>query len=284
MSRNDNHTDPPVQTPPTAVNVRVPVGMDPARVSVAGVYDAFLGGKHHYAIHRAVRARVLTAAPDAARMFQAEHDFALRACRFLTGIPTISQFLIFWPRYPGYDNPHQVIQRINPDARVLYLDDDSVVLAHASALLADNDNTHVVDTADCSPRHLFEHDALRRYLDLTEPVAVIHVGTLEFLDTPHDVLADLIDRLPTGSYVAASHFCDPDDDTSPLARDLGDALRCSPLAAGTFRVHKDIDGLLAGLDILPPGTAVECARWYPNGPQPQHTVDRFVVGAVAVKR
>jgi hypothetical protein len=118
-ARSDAHSNP-----------KVPVGVDPTRASIARVYDAFLNGKDNYEIDREVLAGVQKAAPEAQDLATENRGFLIRACRFLATQTGITQYLDCGSGLPTAENTHQVVQRINPDSMVVYVDNDPVVLAH----------------------------------------------------------------------------------------------------------------------------------------------------------
>lgn len=124
-----------------------PVGVDTTRASIARVYDAFLNGKDNFEVDREVLARVQTVAPQATDLAWANRDFLIRVCRFLVRNAGIDQFLDLGSGLPTAENTHQVVQRVNPDARVVYVDNDPMVLAHGRALLAEN-NRATISTCD----------------------------------------------------------------------------------------------------------------------------------------
>src|ERR1700761_7785566 len=122
----------------------VPAHIDTSKASVARVYDAFLNGKDNYEIDREVLRRVQQVAPEARQLGWDNRDFLIRVTRFIASQTGITQFLDCGSGLPTAENTHQVAQRIKPDARVVYVDNDPVVLAHGRALLEENDQTHLI--------------------------------------------------------------------------------------------------------------------------------------------
>ena len=249
---------------------RIPVGVDPSRASIARVYDAFLGGKDNYEVDRQVRDKVLEAAPEARDLAFENREFLIRACRFLASQTDIYQFLDCGSGLPTAENIHQVVQRINPDARVVYIDNDPVVLAHGRALLEENDDTHFVSADIFQPREILDNELIRKYIDFTRPLAFLQLGTLHHYeggsDAPAAIMREFIDALPSGSYVAISHFLDPENEHSTVARKMEEVFRHSPMGSGTFRTMPEIEALFDGLELVDPGV-VRCADWWPDGPR-----------------
>jgi hypothetical protein len=177
---------------------------------------------------------------------------------------------------------------MQPDARVVYIDNDPIVLAHGRALLVENDQTYFSAADIFKPQEVINDDVVRKHLDFSEPIALFQIGTLPFYDgerSPQSIMAEYIDALPSGSYVAISHFIDPETrELSEFARRLEQAFLRSPLGHGTFRTRTEIECMLAGLELLEPGL-VRCAEWWPDGPQvkPLDKAQRCIVGALGRK-
>jgi S-adenosyl methyltransferase len=254
------------------------------------VYDAFLNGKDNYAVDREVLQRIQRVAPEATRLAWDNREFLIRASRFLAGRVGLTQYLDCGAGLPTAENTHQVVQRIAPDARVVYVDNDPVVLAHGRALLAEDDQTRMVGADIFVPIQVLHHHAVRRFLDLTQPVALYQCGTLHHHPADPtgercaEIMAEYVDALPSGSYVVLSHFFDPEDEHSPLARRMEEIFLHSPMGSGTFRTRAQIERMLAGLELVEPGV-VRCADWWPDGPcvQPMAPVQHCIAGAVGRK-
>jgi hypothetical protein len=265
-----------------------PTPIDTTKASIARVYDAVLNGKDNYEIDREVVRQLRQVAPEMSLMAWDNRSFLIRVTRFIAGQTGITQFLDCGSGLPTAENTHQVAQRIQPDSRVVYVDNDPVVLAHGRALLEENDQTHF-STADIfKPDEIINDEVVRKYLDFSEPMALFQIGTLPFCNdecNPQSIMAEYIDALPSGSYVAISHFIDPEtSELSKFARGLEQAFLHSPMGRGVFRTRTEIEGMLAGLELLDPGL-VRCADWWPDGPQikPLDTVQYCIVGAVGRK-
>jgi SAM-dependent methyltransferase len=247
-----------------------PVGVDPTRASIARVYDAFLGGKDNYAIDRETRDKVVSVAPEAMDLATENRNFLIRACRFLAGQAGITQFLDCGSGLPTAENTHQVTQRFNPENRVIYIDNDPVVLAHGRALLEENENTHFVAADIFEPREILENEVVRKHIDFTEPLALLQLGTLHHFNGPRErpaeIMREFIEAMPSGSYVAISHFSDPEDEYAAVARKMEDVFLHSPMGSGTFRTQAELEKLFIGLEMVHPGVVL-CADWWPDGPR-----------------
>jgi hypothetical protein len=148
-------------------------GIDITKASVARVYDCGLGGKDNYAVDREVFAQVNQVAPQMARLARENRAWLVRVTRFLAASARIDQFLDCGAGLPTAENTHQAAQRMNPEARVAYVDNDPVVQAHGRALLEDNDLTRLIDADLTEPDRVLDHPAIARYFDFDRPIALI---------------------------------------------------------------------------------------------------------------
>lgn len=267
---------------------RAPVGVDPTLASIARVYDAFLNGKDNYAIDRQVRDNVLKVAPSARDLAFENRSFLIRACRFIANQTGIDQYLDCGSGLPTSENVHQVVQRVNPEARVVYIDNDPVVLAHGRALLEENDFTHFAAADIFNPQAILENEVVRKHIDFSRPVAFLQLGTLHHsvgpAEKPSQIMEEYIEALPPGSFVAMSHFLDPENEHTALARKMEDVFTHSPMGSGSFRTMGELEKLMPGLDLVDPGI-VACARWWPDGPQlkPLTPEQQCIAGGVGRK-
>lgn len=266
-----------------------PSSIDPTKPSIARVYDAFLNGHDNYEADREVVRGVLKAAPEAADLAVENRDFLIRACRFLARQTGITQYLDCGSGLPTAENTHEVTQRINPDSRVVYVDNDPTVLAHSRALLEENDTAVIVFEDIFDPEKLLRNDVVMSHLDWREPIALLHLGTLHHYNGEHtrtrkDIMRAYIDILPSGSYVAISHFLDPEDEHTKTARKMEDMFLHSMMGSGTFSTKAELEDLFNGLELIPPGL-VRCVDWWPDGPQlnPLNAAQRCIAGGMAHK-
>ncbi|HEX8758865.1 MAG TPA: SAM-dependent methyltransferase [Pseudonocardiaceae bacterium] len=266
------------------------VRIDTTKPSIARCYDAALGGKDNYEVDREFIRRLEQVAPEIGRMTWDNRKFLIRVTRFLAAEAGITQFLDCGSGLPTAENTHQVAQRIQPDARVVYVDNDPTVLAHGRALLEENDQTHFSAADIFKPRQVINDEIVRAYLDFSKPIALFQLGTLHHYDgerSPRSIMAEYIEALPSGSYVAISHFCDPEttSDLSELARKMEQVFLHSPLgSSGAFRTRAEIEGMFPGLELVEPGL-IRCADWWPDGPriEPLDPIQDCIVGAVGRK-
>jgi hypothetical protein len=265
----------------------VPPYIDVTKASVARVYDAFLNGKDNYEIDREVLHRIEQVAPEATQLGWDNREFLIRSSRFLAGQTGITQFLDCGSGLPTAENTHQVVQRIQPEAKVVYVDNDAVVLAHGRALLEENEQTHLIGADIFEPRHVLENEVVRKHLDFSEPIALYQCGTMHHYtgDRYAEIMQEYIDALPSGSYVALSHFFDPEtSEHSALARKMEEVFIHSPMGSGAFRTRAQIESMLTGLELVEPGLVL-CAEWWPDGPRvkPLVPVQQCIAGAVGRK-
>ncbi|MEU8543828.1 SAM-dependent methyltransferase [Streptomyces sp. NPDC048717] len=265
----------------------VPSYVDPTRPSIARVYDAFLGGTDNYAVDREVVRHVLKAAPEARDLAVENRRFLIRACRFLAGEAGITQYLDCGSGLPTAENTHNVVQRVDPAARVVYVDNDPMVLAHSRALLEENESAVIVSEDIFDPERLLRNSVVRSRLDWNAPIALLQLGTLhhynaEAVRPRKDIMRAYVEALPPGSYVAISHFLDPEDEYSATARKMEDMFLHSMMGSGTFSTGAELQELFDGLEMVRPGL-VRCADWRPDGSRTErlNAAQRCIAGGVA---
>jgi hypothetical protein len=252
------------------------------------VYDAFLNGKDNYEIDRQVVRQVRRVAPEASQMAWDNRAFLIRVTRFIATQTRVTQFLDCGSGLPTAENTHQVAQRIQPEARVVYIDNDPVVLAHGRALLEENEQTHFVSADIFKPHEIINNATVRKCLDFSEPIALFQLGTIHHYAgdrSPADIMREYVDALPSGSFVAISHFLDPETpEHSPLARRLEEVFVHSPMGTGLFRTMAEIEGMVPGLELIQPGITL-CVDWWPDGPRIKELdpVQNCIVGGVGRK-
>jgi O-methyltransferase involved in polyketide biosynthesis len=222
-----------------------------------------LGGKDHFAVDRAAAEKLLTIMPEFATSARACRDFLGRAVRHLTTEVGIRQFLDIGTGLPTAHNTHEVAQAIAPESRIVYVDNDPMVLAHARALLTSTARGR----ADYLEADLRDIDKILRLaastLDLDQPVGVVLLGVLDFItedDEAYDVLRRLVAAIPSGSHVVIAHPTrEVNPDALDKAMDIWNTRGCTPICA---RSPEAVERFFAGLDLLDPGV-VTCSRWRP---------------------
>ncbi|MBF6171831.1 SAM-dependent methyltransferase [Nocardia blacklockiae] len=266
----------------------VPVGVDTTRASAARVYDAALNGKDNFEVDREVLARVRTVAPQVNDLAWANRHFLIRACRFLSSQAGIDQYLDLGSGLPTAENTHQAVQRVLPMARVVYVDNDPMVLAHARALLDGNPDTSIVSADIFRPFDVLSNRMIRSELDFDRPLALFQIGTLHHYlgDDGAALMQTYIDALPAGSFVAIAHFCNPETpEYGELAKQMEDKFVNSPLGSGRFRTVPEIASFFGNLEMIEPGLVL-CDDWWPDGPRlsPLSPPRHCIVGGIGRKR
>jgi hypothetical protein len=237
---------------------------DPSVPQSARVYDAWLGGKDHYGADRDVAARVAEVRPQVVAAVRANRRFLGRAVRYLVKRHGVSQFLDIGVGFPTRENTHQIAQDVDPRARVVYVDHDPVVMAHAQALLTsgplgccDYLQADLRDTGSILRR-------AARTLDFSRPVAVLLLAALHFVpdaDDPPGIVAALTNGLARGSFVVISHLT---ADFAPEAvRDAAEIYNKVVATPVIPRSHAEVSELFAGLQLVAPGV-VPVSEWRPD--------------------
>lgn len=245
--------------------------IDTSRPSLARVYDCALGGKDNFEVDRALSRKINEAVPEARTIAVTNREFLIRAVRFLAREAGIDQYLDCGSGLPTAENTHQIAQRVNPEAQVVYVDNDPAVAAHSRALLADNDRSHFLDADIFEPGRVLDDPLVRDKLDFSRPLALLQVGTLHHFDeaaqgrSAAEVVREYVAALPSGSFVVFSHFLDPEDEHREHARRMQELLGAG-VGSGFFRTRAELKAMLAGLELLEPGLVVN-DEWWPDGPR-----------------
>uniref|UniRef100_UPI003F495A28 SAM-dependent methyltransferase n=1 Tax=Amycolatopsis sp. CA-096443 TaxID=3239919 RepID=UPI003F495A28 len=255
----------------------IPPGVNPDRSSVARVYGHLIGGKDAYGIDLGVVEQIQDVLPDAAAAARENRNFMIRMCRFLAFNEGVRQYIDCGSGLPTTENVHQVVQRADPDAKVVYVDYDPVVITHCRALLGGNDNIECLQADFFDPLSILDDSMVQQHLNWNEPIAVLFLLALHHhtgdRGVPAAVTKEFIDRLPSGSYLAITHLLDPHDGSEDDAtvRALLDTLDKSRMDNVTARTAAEIKDLFHGLDLVPPGPGREgeitlVGDWWPDGP------------------
>jgi S-adenosyl methyltransferase len=247
-----------------------PQGVDISRPHSARMYDYFLGGKDNFAADRETADLALKNMPTARLMARENRKFLGRAVRYLAGEAGIRQFLDIGTGLPSAESTHEVAQRIAPDSRVAYADNDPLVLAHARALLTSNPagRTAYIQADLREPEKILADPAVRGTLDFSQPVALMLVAILHFIgdaDDPAGIVSTLLEGLPPGSYLVASHgtadFNPEGVDGMVRAYQAGGVTLQARSAEEFGRVF------FSGLDLVPPGVVL-LTEWRPADGEP----------------
>ncbi len=228
--------------------------VDASTPNVARIYDYLLGGKDNYSADREAAMELVRLVPGALAACHGNRRFLQRAVRFLADEAGIRQFIDIGAGLPTQGNVHEVAQSAVPDARVLYVDYDPVVVSHAQALLADNRTVVAINRDLREPDQIIAHPALQALIDLDRPVAVLLVAILHFVaddDDPHGIVGRLKAAMPSGSYLVLSHVT-ADDVPAEVTREVR-KLYDRTTSPATPRTRVDIARFFDGLEIVPPG-------------------------------
>jgi hypothetical protein len=270
-----------------AMQELVPQGVDASRPSIARVYDCLLGGTDNFLVDREVFARALAIAPEATRCAVSHRAFLWRVVHYLAGEAGIRQFLDIGSGLPSRGNTHEAARDAHPAARVVYVDNDPMVVAHGRAMLADERAAAVIAGDIRQPEQILASAPVRELTESGQPLALMLLGILHHVnddDDPAGIAGTLLDALPPGSYVAISHFHNPGDDlladTAAIA--MTEALLAETLGTGYFRRYEEILGYFGGLELVEPGL-VPLDGWRPGSRTVthQHAGYHSFIGGVA---
>jgi hypothetical protein len=247
----------------------------------ARIWNYWLGGKDNYPVDREAGEQFRAIFPEIVEVARSTRAFLNRAVRYLAGEAEIRQFLDIGTGLPTADNTHEVAQRVAPKSRVVYVDNDPIVLAHARALLTSTQGvTAYVDADLHDPDAIL--DATARTLDFSQPVALMLLGVLGHIgddDEARSIVKRLLDGLASGSYLA---LCDGIN-TSQAGIQAQDDYDQSGAIPYRLRSPEQVAGLFAGLELVEPGV-VSLPRWRPDptkGDGPPREID--AVGGVGRK-
>jgi SAM-dependent methyltransferase len=247
---------------------RLPVDLDTSVAHPARVYDYWLGGKDNFAADREAAEQAIAANPTIVPGVRTNRAFLRRSVRYLAGEAGIRQFLDVGTGLPSADNTHQVAQAVAPDSRVVYVDNDPIVLVHARALLTGTPQgaTAYLDADARDPGSVLAQAA--HTLDFAEPVALMMLAILQLIPDdadPHAIVRCLVDGLAPGSYLVISH---PASDVLPDAMaEMQRRLNERQREVTTFRPRADTSRFFDGLDLIEPGV-VQPHRWRPGPDDP----------------
>ena len=249
-------------------------GIDPSRPTTARVYDALLGGKDNFAVDREFVRELLPANPHLPQLVRDNREFLKRAVTFLVR-QGIRQFLDIGTGLPTSENVHQVAQRVVPECRIVYVDNDPSVLAHARALLTSTPqgSTAYIDS-DARDTEKILGQAAKAGIDFSEPVAVLFVAILHFLQDAESVTAALRDALPPGSHMVITHAVDRPDFEAVAARYQ------QSMNTGTLRTPDQITGLFGDWELVAPGL-VALPDWRPEDQPADRSAAGLFLGGVA---
>nr|WP_296071182.1 SAM-dependent methyltransferase [uncultured Actinoplanes sp.] len=250
---------PPAEIAPPGVNINVPHS--------ARIYDYWLGGKDNFAVDRAVGEAMMKAIPGMRYMAGENRKFVHRVAGYLVEKQGIHQFLDIGTGIPTRPNLHEVAQKIEPSARVVYVDNDPIVLVHARALMISSEKgrSEYVSADLRDPQSILGEPVLRDTLDFSQPVALTLIAILMLLadaDDPWSLVAALRDAMPSGSCLAITH---PTADFNP--DEVGEAVAAATGAGMTLvaRTKEAVARFFGDWELLEPGL-VPVSNWRPDEP------------------
>jgi hypothetical protein len=246
----------------------VPEGADTSIPSIARIYDYYLGGTHNFAVDREAAAQVADELPTLPAILRVNRAFLRRCVRHLAE-QGVRRFLDLGSGIPTVDNVHDIVQGVDPSARVVYVDNDPIAVAGGRQILAGNDGAAAVAGDLREPEKVLSDPEVARLLaESGEPIAVIMSSVLHFV--PDDAEAAALvaayrAAVPVGSYLAVSHGArNPADDPR---LDRAAATYSRTIASLRLRSHVELEQLMVGYELVEPGVAY-CSEWRPEADAP----------------
>jgi trans-aconitate methyltransferase len=241
--------------------------IDPSVAHIARIQDYWLGGKDHFEADRLAGDEAIAQLPDMVASVRNTRAFLGRTVRFLAVEQGIRQFLDIGTGIPTAANTHEVAQQVAPSSRIVYVDNDPMVLAHARALLTSSSDGRCsyIDADIREPEKILNSAA--EVLDFTEPVGVVLMAVLQFVpdeDDPYELVRRIMAAVPPGSYLVISH---PASDIQAAAM-AGMATRLNQLMAQRVkpRTKAEVTAFFDGLNLVEPGV-IRCPEWRPDHPE-----------------
>ena len=246
--------------PPTSVEIDKP--------NAARIYDYMLGGSHNFEVDRRFAEDMMAATNSTPRSYRMNRSFLRRAVKFMVD-DGIDQFLDLGSGIPTVGNVHEIAQSINPDVRVVYVDNEPVAVSHSRRMLADNPNAIIVDADLRDARAVLGHPETQRMLDFTRPIGLLMVAIFHFIpdrDRPIEIVARYRRALRGGGFLAMSHFTG-DDQAVAMAANGAQWYQqtANPLI---MRTRTEFEALLTDVELLPPGVAW-VQQWRPDNSDPE---------------
>jgi hypothetical protein len=265
---------------PTKHEPRVPDGVDVTRPSIARIYDYLLYGKDNFAVDRAAAEQLMQSRLEPRRLSLANRGFLLRAVRFMAQ-HGISQYLDLGSGLPTSPSVHEVAREIIPNARVVYVDHDPIVVAHNDALLATRDGVITIRADVRDPDAVLANEALAKCIDFDEPVAVLLLSVLHFISLDEDapgIIARFRERMAPGSYLAVS--LGTSDGADPEMLSEATSTYAAARMPFTLRSRDQIMDLFGGFSLIEPGL-VSLPEWRPDFNTDRTPLKGPTVGGVA---
>ncbi|GAA4673387.1 SAM-dependent methyltransferase [Streptomyces chumphonensis] len=243
-----------------------PQGIDLSMPSVSRIYDYYLGGSHNFEVDREAARRAIEVFPGLPKLMQANRAFMRRAVRYAVD-RGITQFLDIGSGIPTFGNVHEVALAATPEARVVYVDNDPVAVAHSRAVLDGNDRADIVAADFRDPQAVLTSEPVGRLLDLDRPVALLLVALLHFIkdeEEPDKALAELRERLAPGSLLVLTHAStDGGPHTARQGQEISDVYK-QVGSRLVMRSAAEVDRFFDGFELVEPGL-VAMPNWRPEG-------------------
>jgi S-adenosyl methyltransferase len=241
---------------------RIPAGVDTSRPAPARIYDYMLRGQNHFEADAAAAERILNAVPEIRDCAWSNRGFHQRAAKWIAE-RGVQQFIDIGSGLPTVGNTHEVVQKVIPGARVVYVDHDPMVAEQGGRLLADDSSTRVICADLREPATILEHRDLGELIDFSQPTGLLLTAVLMFVSDSSDpwgLVARYVDALAPGSYLALSHLTD--DYKPPVTAERFRAVFDGATERLYFRSRKQIARFFDGLEMVPPYEGAEPALCY----------------------
>jgi SAM-dependent methyltransferase len=241
-----------------------PQNIDLERPNAARIYDYFLGGACNFEHDREFADKFLELMPEAEMAARRNRAFLRRAVRFCVD-SGIRQFLDIGSGIPTVGNVHEIAQTLDPECRVLYVDNEPVAVAHSDLILEGNERATILQADLCDPATVLSSESAKRLLDFDQPIAVLMVAVLHFIPNeahPRDAIVRYLDVMAPGSFLVLSHGSNDGLDEVPTEADASYQRTTTP---GLGRSKAEILALMAGTELVEPGI-VWTTRWRPDEP------------------
>jgi hypothetical protein len=245
-----------------------PAGIDPTKPNIGRVYDYLIGGKDNFAADREVGDEILRLVPEATESGMANRGFLRRAVRYMVAEAGVDQFLDIGSGLPTQGNVHEIAQELNPAAKVVYVDNDPVVLVHTRALLENHKTTAVIMADLREPEQIVGNPAVRDFLDFDRPIGLLMISILHHINDQEDpvgITTALRDALAPGSHMAITHFHNPG---AERPADAAIALASEKqfnekFGTGRWRTRDEIRAYFGDFELPEPGL-VPMPAWRPD--------------------
>jgi hypothetical protein len=236
---------------------QIPAGVDTGRPTPARIYDYMLQGSSYFQVDRFAAEQILSAAPEIRDAAWSNRGFHQRAAKFIAQCG-VRQFIDIGSGLPTVGNTHEVVQKIIPGARVVYVDNDPMVELHSRALLETGDTITVICADLREPESILDHPQLHQLIDFGEPVGLLMTGVMMFVSDSSDpwaLVSRYVDVLERDSYLSLSHLTD--DYKPPIAAEGFRAVFDTATEHLYFRSKAKVERFFNGLELLPPYEGAE---------------------------